>query len=177
MVRRVDAVHRQPVLDIDDVEAQERADLVEGDPALVHETSHESLRDPEPRSEADDVEHPLAIRRRTISFPCHVHHRESTRGTRGSSFVRTVYAAQALLITAAITAVPMSAGERDAVVVPSPEICGACQHPRLRGNHERSGQVFICGQCQADAEQLVRIQDAIWGEPAGEPPHFDGQGV
>lgn len=82
-----------------------------------------------------------------------------------------------MLVTAAITAVATSAGERDTVVVPSPEICGACQRPRVRGDHERSGQVFICSQCQADAEQLVRIQDAIWGEPAGEPPHFDGQGV
>ena len=99
MVRRVDAVHRQPVLDIGDVEAQERADLVEGDPALMHQTSHESLRDPEPRSQPDDVQHPLPIRRLTISFPCHVPHRESTRGTRGSSLVRTVDTVQVPLPT------------------------------------------------------------------------------
>lgn len=74
----------------------------------------------------------------------------------------------------------MSAGARETVVVAGPEICGACQQPRLRGHHDRSGKVFICSQCQADAEQFIRIQDTIWGEahqPADAPPHIDGQAV
>lgn len=61
-----------------DVEADERADLVEGNPALVHQSADESFGDAEPSCKPDDIEHPLAIRRPTISFPCHVHHREST---------------------------------------------------------------------------------------------------
>lgn len=74
----------------------------------------------------------------------------------------------------------MPAGERETVVVAGPEICGACQQPRLRGHHDRSGKVFICSQCQADGEQLIRIQDTIWGEahqPADAAPHIDGRAV
>lgn len=46
---RVDPMHRQPVLDIGDVEAQERTHVVEGDPALVHQPPDVSLRHSEPR--------------------------------------------------------------------------------------------------------------------------------
>jgi hypothetical protein len=74
----------------------------------------------------------------------------------------------------------MSAGERETVVVAGPEICGACQQPRLSGHHDSSDKVFICSQCQADAEQLIRIQDAIWGDAhqrADAPPNINGQAV
>ncbi len=77
LVRRVDAVHRQPVLDIGDVEAQKRADLVEGNPALVHQPADEALGDTKPSSKPDDVEHSLPIRRLAIAFRCHIPHRES----------------------------------------------------------------------------------------------------
>lgn len=82
--------------------------------------------------------------------------------------------------TEVIAAVTMSAGARETVVVAGPEICGACQQPRLRGQHDRSGKVFICSQCQASAEQFIRIQDASWGEAHQSddaPPHLDGEAV
>jgi len=50
----------------------------------------------------------------------------------------------------------------------------------LRGHHDRSGKVFICSQCQADAEQFIRIQDTSWGEAHQSddaPPHLDGEAV
>lgn len=82
--------------------------------------------------------------------------------------------------TEEISAVTMSADARETVVVGGSEICGACQQRRLRGHHDRSGTVFICSQCQADAEQFIRIQDTILGEasqPADAPPLVDGQAV
>jgi hypothetical protein len=66
------------------------------------------------------------------------------------------------------------------VVMAGPEICGACQQPRSRAHDDRSGKVFICIQCEADAEQLIRIQDTIWAEaqqPPDAPPHSDGRAM
>ena len=70
-------MRRQPLLDVGDVEAQECADLVEGDASLVHQSADEPLGDSESSSEADDVEHPLAIRSLVVAFRCHAGHRES----------------------------------------------------------------------------------------------------
>ena len=41
-------------------------------------------------------------------------------------------------------------------------ICAVCQRSRTRG--DRAGDVFICAECQADAKQLIDIQDSIWVE-------------
>lgn len=43
-------------------------------------------------------------------------------------------------------------------------ICGVCHRFRSRGNRNDAGDLFICAQCQADARQLIEIQDSIWGE-------------
>jgi hypothetical protein len=83
-VRRDDSMRRQPPLDVDDVEAHERADLVEGNPALVHQSADEPFGDAEPSCKPDDIEHPLAIRRLTITVRCHAPHREATPEIRGS---------------------------------------------------------------------------------------------
>ena len=66
-MRGVDAVHRQPVLDVGDVEAKQRADLVERNAPLVHQSAHESFSDAEPSCKPDDIEHSLPIRRLTLS--------------------------------------------------------------------------------------------------------------
>ena len=61
----------------------------------------------------------------------------------------------------------------DATMPSSAFTCGACQRSRIRGSFDRSGKVFICAECQADAKQLFEIQDRIWavaskvGEPTG----------
>jgi hypothetical protein len=41
-------MHRQPLLDVGDVEAQERPDLVEGNAPLVHQQADEPLGDAKP---------------------------------------------------------------------------------------------------------------------------------
>ena len=55
----------------------------------------------------------------------------------------------------------------DAVVPRSAVTCAICQRSRARGSHNHAGDVFICAECQADAKQLIEIQDSIWVE-AGE---------
>ena len=83
-VHRDDSMRRQPLLDVDDVEADERADLVEGNPALVHQSADEPFGDAEPSCKPDDIEHSLPIRRQAITVRCHAPHREATHGIRGS---------------------------------------------------------------------------------------------
>lgn len=55
----------------------------------------------------------------------------------------------------------------DAAVPRSAVTCAACQRLRIPGSNDRVGDIFICGQCQADAKQLFEIQDRIWAK-AGE---------
>ncbi len=50
----------------------------------------------------------------------------------------------------------------DAVMSRSGVICAVCQRSQTRGDH--AGDVFICAECQADAKQLIDIQDSIWVE-------------
>jgi len=49
-------------------------------------------------------------------------------------------------------------------VAESASICAVCHRKRIRGDHNQGGDVFICAECQADAAQLIAIQDSIWGE-------------
>lgn len=39
--------------------------------------------------------------------------------------------------------------------------CAACHRSRARGSYNDAGDVFICAACQADAKQLIEIQDSI----------------
>jgi hypothetical protein len=55
----------------------------------------------------------------------------------------------------------------DAVVPRSAVTCAVCQRSPARGSYNHAGDVFICAECQADAKQLIEIQDSIWVE-AGE---------
>ena len=55
--------------------------------------------------------------------------------------------------------------------LPSVEICVVCHRLRSNGSRNQDGDIFICVQCEADADQLFEIQDAIWPPSvvAGEP--------
>ncbi|MFT5268518.1 MAG: hypothetical protein ACI88C_001956 [Acidimicrobiales bacterium] len=44
----------------------------------------------------------------------------------------------------------------------------------MRGSFSDAGDVFICAQCQADAKQLIDIQDSIWAETAETSQTSDG---
>ena len=59
----------------------------------------------------------------------------------------------------------------DGVVPPAVETCVVCHRLRSSGSRNQDGDVFICAQCEADADQLFEIQDAIWPSAvaAGEP--------
>lgn len=56
----------------------------------------------------------------------------------------------------------------------SPVICAVCQRLRVRGSFSDAGDVFICAGCQADAKQLIEIQDSIWAEAAETSESGDG---
>jgi hypothetical protein len=49
----------------------------------------------------------------------------------------------------------------DVGVADSAGICAVCHRSRTRGGRNDAGDVFICAQCQADAAQLIAIQDSI----------------
>ena len=55
--------------------------------------------------------------------------------------------------------------------VPSRETCVVCHRLCGSGSRNHDGDIFICAQCEANADQLVEIQDAIWppAVAAGEP--------
>jgi hypothetical protein len=44
---------------------------------------------------------------------------------------------------------------------------------RGRGSFNDAGDVFICTDCQANAKQLIEIQDSIWAEIAEPSDHTD----
>jgi len=56
---------------------------------------------------------------------------------------------------------------REDVAVPrTPATCVVCHRLRERGSFNDAGDVFICTECQANAKQLIEIQDSIWAEIA-----------
>ena len=50
----------------------------------------------------------------------------------------------------------------DGVVPPSVETCAVCHRSQTRGSRNQDGDIFICAECQADAEQFIEIQDTLW---------------
>lgn len=50
----------------------------------------------------------------------------------------------------------------DDAVPPSPETCVVCHRSRSSGSRNQDGDIFICAQCEADADQFFEIQKAIW---------------
>jgi hypothetical protein len=59
-------------------------------------------------------------------------------------------------------------------VPPAAVTCVVCHRLRVRGSFSDAGDVFICAQCQADAKQLIDIQDSIWAETAETSQTSDG---
>lgn len=62
----------------------------------------------------------------------------------------------------------------DVAVLRSPVTCAVCQQLRVRGSFSDAGDVFICAGCQADAKQLIEIQDNFWAEAAETSESGDG---
>jgi hypothetical protein len=65
----------------------------------------------------------------------------------------------------------LSGLREDGAVPPSVETCVVCHRLRGSGSRNQDGDIFICAQCEADADQLFKIQDTIWpaaGESTGE---------
>ena len=56
---------------------------------------------------------------------------------------------------------PTSTGE-DLAVPSSVESCVVCHQLRSSGSRNQDGDIFICSQCEADADQLFEIQDGLW---------------
>ena len=50
----------------------------------------------------------------------------------------------------------------DAGVPRTPVACAVCRRVDRPGSYSQTRDVFICTSCQADAKQLIEIQDSIW---------------
>lgn len=50
----------------------------------------------------------------------------------------------------------------DGAVPPTVESCVVCHRLRSSGSRNQDCDIFICAQCEADADQILEIQDAIW---------------
>lgn len=50
----------------------------------------------------------------------------------------------------------------EGAVPPSVDTCAACHRFRSIGSSNKDADIFICVQCEAGADQLFAIQDAIW---------------
>ena len=61
----------------------------------------------------------------------------------------------------------------DVAVPRTSAICVVCRRLRGRGSFNDAGDVFICTDCQANAKQLIEIQDSIWAEIAEPSDHTD----
>ena len=49
--------------------------------------------------------------------------------------------------------------------MPRPAVtCVVCHYLRVEGSFSDAGDIFICGECQANAKKLFEIQDSIWAE-------------
>ena len=59
---------------------------------------------------------------------------------------------------------PVRCAREDVGVGESAVMCAMCRRPRIHGQYDQRGVVFICTQCQADAKQFIRIQDSIWDD-------------
>lgn len=52
----------------------------------------------------------------------------------------------------------------DGAMTPTAETCAVCHRSQTRGPRNQDGDIFICVECQADAEQFIEIQDKLWFE-------------
>ena len=60
----------------------------------------------------------------------------------------------------------------DGAMPPSVETCVVCHRSQTRGSRNQDGDIFICSECEADAEQFIEIQDTLWPEAGvGESPN------
>jgi len=59
-------------------------------------------------------------------------------------------------------------------VHPSVETCVVCNRSKTRGSRNQDGDIFICARCEADADQFIAIQDALWPEAGGAGESTDG---
>jgi hypothetical protein len=67
----------------------------------------------------------------------------------------------------------LPAKREDGAMPPSVETCVVCHRSQTRGSRNQDGDIFICAECEADAEQFIEIQDTLWPEAgvAGESPN------
>ena len=68
---------------------------------------------------------------------------------------------------------PFKVRREDVAVPRTPATCVVCHRLRERGSFNDAGDVFICTECQANAKQLIEIQDSIWAEIAERSPSSD----
>ncbi len=52
----------------------------------------------------------------------------------------------------------------DGAMPPSVETCAVCHRSQSRGSRDQDCDIFICAECEADAEQFIEIQDTLWPE-------------
>ena len=64
------------------------------------------------------------------------------------------------------TRTPPPGLREDGAVPSSVETCVVCHRLRSSGSRNQTGDIFMCTQCEADADQFLAIQDEIW-PPAG----------
>ena len=43
--------------------------------------------------------------------------------------------------------------------------CSVCHRPRAQGSETVDRDLFVCIECEEAADQLLTIQDALWGRP------------
>ncbi len=62
-----------------------------------------------------------------------------------------------------MVASPVVRGTReDGGVLSSAETCVVCRRARTSGSFSRDRRLFVCAECEADADQFLAIQDALW---------------
>ncbi len=54
----------------------------------------------------------------------------------------------------------------------SADVCAVCHRTKALGNWSADGDVFVCADCQIDAQHFLSIQDQI--EDKGLPAASDG---
>jgi hypothetical protein len=69
---------------------------------------------------------------------------------------------------------PVPGTREDGAVPPSVETCAVCHRSQTRGSRNQDGDLFICAECQADAEQFIEIQDTLWLEAGFAGESTDG---
>lgn len=55
----------------------------------------------------------------------------------------------------------------------TPVVCAVCHQVDRSGSYSQRRDIFICTSCQADAKQLMEIQDTIWPMAGDTGPSSD----